>query len=87
MCKATITSTGQIAIPEALRERLALVAGTEVSISLEGDSIVVKRLTGKFPNWRTMRGMFSGGDSLTQALMEERAAELARENARINQSS
>jgi hypothetical protein len=35
------------------------------------------------PDWRTIRGMARGGESLTQALIEERAAEKARDQARI----
>jgi hypothetical protein len=44
----------------------------------------VTRLVRNLPDWRTMRGMAKGGESLTKALMEERAAEVARENARIS---
>lgn len=32
------------------------------------------------PDWRTMEGMARGGASLTQALMEERASEKARDD-------
>ena len=86
--KSTVSSTGQISIPPALRERLSLVPGTELSIDVHGDTIVLKRMVPGYPDWRTMRGMFAGSDgiSLTQALVEERAAELAQEDARINQS-
>jgi len=83
MTKATISSRGQIAIPKAVRERLHLTAGTEVLIDVQGDALVMKRI--HYPDWRTMRGMAKGGGSLTAALIEERAAELAHDNARINQ--
>ena len=85
MTKATISSKGQIAIPKAVRERLNLKDGTEVSIDVQGEALVMKRLVRNFPDWRTMRGMAKGGESLTQALMEDRAAELTHDNARINQ--
>jgi AbrB family looped-hinge helix DNA binding protein len=85
MTKATISSKGQIAIPKAVRERLNLRAGTEISIDVQGEALVMKRLVRNYPDWRTMRGMAKGGESLTKALMEDRAAELARDNARINQ--
>ena len=85
MTKATISSKGEIAIPKSVRERLNLKAGTQVSIDVRGEALVVKPLVGRFPDWRTMEGMASGGDSLTDALMEERAAELAGDHARINQ--
>jgi AbrB family looped-hinge helix DNA binding protein len=81
MTKATISSRGQIAIPKAVRERLHLKAGTEVLIDVQGDALVMKRIN--YPDWRTMRGMARGGESLTEALMEERAAEVRHDNARI----
>ncbi len=36
-----------------------------------------------FPDWRTMQGMVRTGPSLTKALEEEHAAELAREDSRL----
>lgn len=83
MTKATISSKGQIAIPKAVRERLNLKAGTQISIEVQGESMVMKRLVRNYPDWRTMRGMVRGGPSLTQALMEERAAEKAHDDARV----
>jgi AbrB family looped-hinge helix DNA binding protein len=85
MTKATISSKGQIAIPKAVRERLNLKAGTEISIDVQGEALVMKRLVRNFPDWHTMRGMAKGGESLTDALTQERAAELAHDNARIIQ--
>jgi AbrB family looped-hinge helix DNA binding protein len=85
MTKTTISPKGQIVIPKAVRERLNLKAGTQVSIDVQGEALVMKRLVPSYPDWRTMRGMARGGESLTQALMEERAAELAHDHARINQ--
>ena len=85
MTQTTISLKGQIVIPKAVRERLNLKAGTQVSIDVQGESLVMKRLVRNYPDWHTMRGMAKGGESLTQALMEDRAAELAHDNARINQ--
>jgi len=83
MIKATISSKGQIAIPKAVRERLNLKIGTEISIDVQGESLVMKRLVRDFPNWRTMQGMVRGGQSLTQALEAEHRAEIARDDARL----
>ena len=80
--KATISSKGQIVIPKTVRERLNLRAGTEVVIDVRGESLVMKRAVRNFPDWRTMRGMARGGPSLTKALLEERAAEKAHDDAR-----
>jgi AbrB family looped-hinge helix DNA binding protein len=83
MTKATISSKGQIAIPKAVRERLNLRAGTEVSIDVQGDALVMKRLVRNYPDWHTMRGMFRGGPDLLKDLTDDRAAEIARDNARL----
>lgn len=83
MTKATISPAGHIAIPRAVLERLKLQPGTEVSIDVQGEVLVMKRVD--YPDWRTMRGMFRGGWDLTKELEEERAAEVARDNSRINQ--
>ncbi|MDP8979865.1 MAG: AbrB/MazE/SpoVT family DNA-binding domain-containing protein [Acidobacteriota bacterium] len=81
MIKATVSSKGQIAIPKAVRHRLNLKAGTELIIDVQGEALVMRRLVRDFPNWRTMRGMFQGCNLLTD-LAAERAAELARDDAR-----
>ena len=83
MTKATISSKGQIAIPKAVRERLNLKVGTEISIDVQGEALIVKRLVRNFPDWRTMQGMVRGGESLTQALEAEHRDELARDDARL----
>ena len=83
MTKATISSRGQIAIPKAVRQRLNLKAGTEISIDVQGEALVMKRLVRNFPDWRTMQGMVREGESLTQALEAEHRAELARDDASL----
>jgi AbrB family looped-hinge helix DNA binding protein len=83
MTKTTISSKGQIAIPKAVRERLNLKAGTEISIDVQGEAMVLKRLVRNHPDWRTMRGMFRGGADLLKDLTTERAAEIARDHDRI----
>jgi AbrB family looped-hinge helix DNA binding protein len=83
MTKATISTKGQIVIPKTVRERLNLKAGTEVVFDVQGEAVVMKRAVRNFPDWRTMRGMARGGPSLTKALLEERAAEKAHDDARV----
>lgn len=85
MTIATVSSKGQIAIPKAVRERLNLKAGTELTIDVQGEALVMKRVVREFPDWRTMRGMAKGGGSLTKALEEDRAAENAHYEARIRE--
>lgn len=79
-----ISAKGQVSIPKAVRDRLNLKAGTEVVIDVEGETLVMKRVR-DLPDWRTMRGLAKGGASLTKALEEDRAAENAHYDARINQ--
>jgi AbrB family looped-hinge helix DNA binding protein len=83
MTKATISTKGQIVIPKTVRDRLNLKAGTEVVMDVRGETLVMKRAVRNFPDWRTMRGMARGGPSLTKALIEERAAEKAHDDARV----
>jgi len=82
MSKAIVSTKGQIVIPKAVRDRLNLKAGTEVVFDVQGESLIMKRAVRNFPDWRTMRGMARGGPSLTKALLEERAAEKAHDDAR-----
>jgi antitoxin component of MazEF toxin-antitoxin module len=65
-----------------VRERLNLKAGTEVSIDVQGEVLVMKRTVRNHPDWHTMRGMFRG-DDLLKDLTDDRTAEIARDNARI----
>ncbi len=83
----TISSKGLIAIPKAIRDRLNLKAGTELVINIQGEALVMKKAVRDLPDWRTMEGMVTGGESLTKALEEERAAENAHYDARILQDS
>lgn len=83
MITVTVSSKGQVAIPKIVRDRLNLIAGTKVLIDVQGETLVMKRTVSGFPDWKTMRGM-ARGESLTKALMEERAAELAHDKVRIN---
>ena len=83
MARATISTKGRIAIPKAVRERLNLKAGTLVSIDVQGESLVLRRVVPNQPDWRAMQGMVREGESLTQALEAEHRAEIARDNARL----
>jgi AbrB family looped-hinge helix DNA binding protein len=57
MTTPTISSNGQIAIPKAVRERLHLEAGTQLSIDIQGEELAMRRVVRDYPDWRTMEGM------------------------------
>lgn len=82
MITATISSKGQIAIPKAVRESLNLKAGTKISIDVQGEALVMRRLVRNFPDWHAMRGMFRGAD-LLEDLTDDRRAEIARDNTAV----
>jgi hypothetical protein len=63
----------------------AIVSSKGQIVDLQGEALVMKRMVRNYPDWHTMRGIAKGGESLTDALTRERAAELAHDNARINQ--
>src|ERR1035438_8344813 len=47
-----------------------------------GEELAMRRVDRSHPDWRTVEGMARGGESLTKALLEERAAERAHDDAR-----
>ena len=86
MTKAIISSDGQIEIPEAMRDLLRLEAGSEVILNLRGDVLTIRRSVERDPDWRTMRGMFAGGEDLLKDLAKDREWELARDDERVKSS-
>jgi hypothetical protein len=65
-----------------VRERLRLEAGTQLSFDIQGEQLVMKRVDHNYPDSRTMEGMLRGGERLTKALEEDRAAERAHDDER-----
>ena len=81
MPDVTVSSKGWIVIPAEYRRRYNLTPGTRVSIVDYGGVLSIRPAM-KDPVAETA-GMLKGGPSLTQALLEERAKELEREESRI----
>jgi hypothetical protein len=50
-------------------------------VSTPSEQLAPKRVDRYYPDWRTMEGMARGGESLTKALEEDRAAEKAHDDA------
>jgi AbrB family looped-hinge helix DNA binding protein len=56
MATATVSLKGQVSLPKTVRDRLHLKAGTELTIEVQGESLVMKRAAPELPHWETMRG-------------------------------
>ena len=76
MTTVIVSESGQVAIPQEILDTLQLAPGTKLEISLQGDQVVLHRVAPP-RDWRTLEGIVSSGPSLTKALEEEHAAELA----------
>ena len=85
MATVFVSSEGQITIPKEIREQLNLLPGMPVEIEVQNKQIVVTRLgSDELPDWRTMRGMFKDGPSLTDAIAEARREELEIEDEKLS---
>ncbi len=82
MTNGFVSAEGQIAIPPDVRRQLGLEPGTELTIDVQGESLIVRRVARDQNDWRTMRGMIPTGPSLTKELAQEHANELAGDEAR-----
>lgn len=77
--KAKVSAKGWVVIPASLRKRFGLKPGTIVDFYEEGDKIaLVPRSEDPV---EAVHGKLSGKTSLTDALLEDRAEELMREEA------
>ena len=73
----TVSSKGQIAIPKAIREALNLGSGSQLTVVLRGQEIILS----KEPGWKSLRGMARDRD-VTAALIAERHRDKQREDLR-----
>ncbi len=77
---ARVSATGRVTIPAQIREKYRIKPGDPIRIVDYGGIISLVPLL-KDPVEEAC-GMLKGGDSLTAALLAERAAEREREDAR-----
>lgn len=80
MHTSTVTQKGQIVIPAPLRRELGFDKGTKVVISETDDGVEVRPLDDRY--FERFAGVLSGEGNATQALLDERQTEKARENDR-----
>ncbi len=66
----TLSSKGQVAIPKEVRDLLNLSEGIRLHFEVKGNSVIFSKLE----DWRSLReNLQLEGDSLTDALLAERA--------------
>ena len=81
---AYMTSKGQVVIPARLRRKYGLKEGTRLNFAEEAGRFVVQPVTKEYIS--SFRGIFKlkpGEKSAGQELLEDRAAERAREDRKI----
>ena len=75
----TLSSTGQIMLPQALRQALGLHEGDQIEITIEGDRLVLTRVSSESAQpWQRWRGRLAGTQAL-QAHMADHEDEVRRE--------
>lgn len=84
--ETTATTKGQIVIPSSVRRKLDIREGTRIKVEVdeEGHRIILKPITRR--SIAVLRGILKGkrgGKSATQELLEERARDLKREEAKL----
>jgi AbrB family looped-hinge helix DNA binding protein len=77
----TISNKGWVVIPSELRKKYHLYPGAEVVIIDYGGVLAI--VPAMHDPIKHGRGMLKGGASLTKALLEERAADRKREEAKL----
>jgi AbrB family looped-hinge helix DNA binding protein len=70
---ATISTEGELAIPESIRQALGITPGMKFSLTVEDDRIVLRPITAEFID--SLRGRFAGGPSMADELIAERRTE------------
>ena len=74
-----VSSKGQIAIPKAVRERLGITQGADLSVTIEGDAVVLRKISQG--SWQELEGAFANSP-LLEDLAAERRRELNRDASR-----
>lgn len=77
MTTAVVTTKGQIVIPSSIRRRLNIKKGTRLNIEERGDELVLRPITPEY--FEQIAGILKTRGKLTRALLQERAADKARE--------
>jgi AbrB family looped-hinge helix DNA binding protein len=79
LMRARVSSKGQIAIPKHIRDRLGLKQGVDLTVRVEGNEVILRKVQRGL--WRKWSGRLKGS-GLLAARVEERRKELARDAQR-----
>jgi AbrB family looped-hinge helix DNA binding protein len=75
-----ITAKGQVVIPSKIRRRLNLKKGTKLYVEEKDREIILKPMTAEY--FDRIAGVLKSKESLSKALLEERAKDREKENKR-----
>lgn len=79
MLTVTLSSKGQIVLPQGIRRTLGLQEGDKLEISMQDQTVLLTPLRAeRVTGWHRWRGELAGTDALTEHLAEH-AAEVERE--------
>jgi antitoxin PrlF len=71
---STISSKGQVTVPQEIRNRLGLATGDRVDFVIEGERTVIRPARGDenpFANYRGVLGPFPGGEKGIKAWIDD----------------
>jgi AbrB family looped-hinge helix DNA binding protein len=74
----TMSSKGQVVIPQEIRGRLGVRQGSKLAVKVEEGAVVMRPVSAAPGGWRRWRGAFAGA-GLTTRLAADHAAELERD--------
>lgn len=66
----TLSSKGQIVLPQAVRNQLALREGAQVKVEVVEGKIVIEPMLEKNLGWRQWRGVLAGTKALEEHLKD-----------------
>ncbi len=78
---AYVTSKGQLVVPARLRRKYGIKPGTKICFVERDHEIIFQPVTREYI--RSVCGMLKSGTSTTKALLEERARDKEREEAKF----
>jgi AbrB family looped-hinge helix DNA binding protein len=69
-----------VVIPKEIRKELGLREGDEFEVAAQGNTLLLRRMSHEFPDWRSLRGAFGRtGQTTSEMLAEGRREEFEKE--------